>query len=102
MTGKILGQGYVAFSDKVSYGSDLLLSDLSLQQICSLFPSIRGYVSGRMDGIAMIEGRGRGIEGLNGYTYLWTRPGDGEKMLVSQGISSETGGKESERVFLPR
>ncbi len=99
MTGKILGQGYVAFSDKLSYGSDLLLSDLSLQQLCSLFPSIKGYVTGRMDGIAMIEGRGLGIEGLNGYTYLWTRPGDGEKMLVSREFLQKLAGKNLKGFF---
>lgn len=90
-TGKILGQGYVSFAKGVSYGGDLLLSDLSLQQICALFPNIRGYVTGRVDGIAMFEGQSGGS--LNGYTYIWTRPGAGEKMLVSKDFLQKLAGK---------
>jgi hypothetical protein len=92
-TGKILGQGYVAFSKGASYGGDLLLNNLSLQQVCALFPAIKGYVSGRVDGIAMFEGRGGSSSGLNGYTYFWTRPGDGEKMLVSKEFLQKLAGK---------
>jgi hypothetical protein len=93
-TGKILGSGYVAFTNGGSYGGDLLLNNLSLLQICALFPNIKGYVSGRMDGIAMFEGRGFKSGGLNGYTYVWTRPGDGEKMHVSKEFLQKLAGKK--------
>jgi hypothetical protein len=92
-TGKILGRGYVAFSQGASYGADLLVSNLSLERLCALFPSIKGYVSGRVDGIAMIEGQGGGISGQNGYGHLWTRQGDGEKMLVSREFLQKLAGK---------
>ena len=98
-TGRILGQGYAAFSQGVSYGGDLLLNNLSLQQVCALFPKISGYVSGRVDGIAMLEGHGTGAGGLNGYAYFWTRPGDGEKMLVSREFLQKLAGKNLQGFF---
>ena len=83
----------------MSYGGDLLLNNLSLQKVCALFPKISGYVSGRVDGIAMFEGHGAGIGGLNGYTYFWTRPGDGEKMLVSREFLQKLAGKNLQGFF---
>lgn len=98
-TGKILGRGYVAFSQEASYGGDLLVNNLSLERLCALFPGIRGYVSGRVDGIAMVEGRGGKIDGVNGYTHFWTREGNGEKMLVSREFLQKLAGKNLKGFF---
>jgi hypothetical protein len=98
-TGKILGRGYVAFSQGASYGADLLVNDLSLEGLCALFPNIKGYVSGRVDGIAMVEGRGGKIDGVNGYTQFWTRAGDGEKMLISKEFLQKLAGKNLKGFF---
>lgn len=98
-TGKIFGRGYVAFSQGTSYGGDLLVNNLSLERLCALFPNIRGYVSGRVDGIAMVEGRGGKIDGVNGYTRFWTRAGNGEKMLVSKEFLQKLAGKNLKGFF---
>lgn len=98
-TGKILGRGYVAFSQGASYGGDLLINNLSLERLCALFPNIKGYVSGRVDGIAMVEGRGGKIDGVNGYTRFWTREGNGEKMLVSKEFLQKLAGKNLKGFF---
>jgi hypothetical protein len=97
--GKIPGRGYVAFSQGATYGADLLVNDLSLQQLCALFPAIKGYVSGRVDGIVMLEGSGSGLSRLSGYTALWTRQGNGEKMLVSREFLQKLAGKNLKGFF---
>lgn len=97
--GTIVGQAYLAFTGGGSYGGDLLFNNLSLKQLCALFPSSKGYVSGRIDGIALFEGIGGGIRGLNGYTYAWTREGDGEKMLVSREFLQKLAGKNMKGFF---
>lgn len=98
-TGKILGRGYVAFSQGASYGGDLLINNLSLEHLCALFPGIKGYVSGRVDGLAMIEGRGGKIDGVNGYSRFWTREGNGEKMLISKEFLQKLAGKNLKGFF---
>lgn len=97
--GKIIGQSYVAFTGDGSYGGDLLLNNLSLEHLCTLFPSIKGYVSGRVDGLAMFEGEGANIRGLNGYTSIWTHSGDGEKMLISREFLQKLAGKKLQGFF---
>lgn len=96
-TAAILGQGYLALSGG-GYGGDFVLNDLSLQQLCDLFPKIKGYVSGRLDGLARVEGRGGG-GGPNGSLYLWAREGDGEKMLVSRAFLQKLAGKNLQGFF---
>jgi len=98
-TGKILGRGYVAFSQGASYGGDLLINNISLEGLCALFPNIKGYVSGRVDGIAMVEGSGGSIDRLNGYSRFWTREGNGEKMLVSREFLQKLAGKKMKGFF---
>lgn len=82
--GKILGTGYLKFGDKINYRSDLLVSDLSLKELCSMFPGIKGYISGKVDGVVGINGDGKGLAALTGFVNLWAHEARGEKMLVSK------------------
>ena len=82
--GALLGRGYLSLREGFSYRGDLLLNGLSLKQLCSIFPGIKGYISGRVDGVISISGGSKGFSGLSGFTELWAREGSGEKMLVSK------------------
>jgi len=82
--GALLGRGFVTLQKGVNYRGDLLINGLSLKQLCSIFPGIQGYISGRVDGLFSVSGGARGLAGLSGFTELWAREGAGEKMLVSK------------------
>jgi hypothetical protein len=82
--GALLGRGYLSLRDGFNFRGDLLLNGLSLKQLCSIFPGIKGYISGRVDGVISISGDSKGFSGLSGFTELWAREGSGEKMLVSK------------------
>lgn len=82
--GALLGKGYLTLHQGVNYRGDLLLNGMSLRQLCSIFPGIQGYISGRVDGVFSVSGGAHGLAGITGFTELWAREGKGEKMLVSK------------------
>jgi hypothetical protein len=82
--GSLIGRGFVRMGEKLSYRTDLLVNDLSLQTLCSTFPSIQGFISGRVDGVISLSGEGGGVAAMTGFTDLWARQGSGEKMVVSK------------------
>ena len=82
--GALLGKGYISLREGLGYRGDLLLNDLSLKRLCSTFPGIKGYISGRVDGVFSISGGAHGLAGISGFTDLWAREGSQEKMLVSK------------------
>ena len=82
--GDLLGRGFISMQDKLFYRGDLSINGLSLRALCSRFANIKGYISGRVDGVISVSGGGRGIAGLAGFVDLWAREGGGEKMLVSK------------------
>jgi len=82
--GALLGKGFLTMREGLTYRGDLLLNGLSLKELCSIFPNINGYISGRVDGVISIGGGAGGLAGLSGFTELWAREGGGEKMLVSK------------------
>jgi hypothetical protein len=82
--GSILGRGFIMMRSKVIYRTDLLVNNVSLKALCAMFPNIQGYISGRVDGVLSLRGRGTGMAAIAGFTDLWAREGGGEKMVVSK------------------
>lgn len=82
--GTLVGKGYLTLSDRLLFRTDLLINDLSLKTLCSMFPAISGYISGRVDGVVSLSGKGGSLAGMTGFTDVWAREGGGEKMLVSK------------------
>jgi len=97
--GAILGSGFVAIKDGVTYRSDLLINGLSLTRFCETIPKIKGYISGRLDGLISLNGAGKGVAGMTGFTELWVREGAGEKMLVSKTFLQKLSGKQLSGFF---
>ncbi|EHP87986.1 hypothetical protein GeomeDRAFT_0948 [Geobacter metallireducens RCH3] len=97
--GEVLGRGFVAMKGGLAYGCDILVYDLSLRRFCDAIPKIKGYVSGRLDGIASLKGAGKGIAGLDGITDLWVRNTKGEKMLLSKEFLQRLAGKKLKGFF---
>jgi hypothetical protein len=82
--GELFGRGFLTMRKGFQYRGDLLVHDLSLKQFCSIFPGIKGYISGRVDGVVSLSGGSKGLAGLTGFTEIWAHEGSGEKMLVSK------------------
>lgn len=97
--GELFGKGYLAMDKGLAWRGDLLVNSLSLKQLCSAFPKINGYISGRIDGIVSLNSRGGGLQGLSGFTDLWAREGGGEKMLVSKDFLQRLSGKKLSGFF---
>lgn len=97
--GGLFGKGYVTTRQGLHYRGDLLINDLSLIQLCNTIPKIKGYISGRLDGIISLSGEGTDMEKLLGFTELWTRSGSGEKMHVSKEFLQKLAGKKLQGFF---
>jgi hypothetical protein len=77
----------------------MLFNDLSLVQLCKAFPAITGYMSGRIDGILSIQGKGKQLSGITGFTEFWARGTAAEKMLVSKEFLQRLSGKKLSGFF---
>ncbi len=97
--GALFGTGYVAMQKGLAYRADLLVNGLSLKLFCASFPKIKDYITGRVDGVISLSGSGKGLAGLTGFTELWAREGDGEKMLVSKAFLQKLSGKKLSGFF---
>jgi len=97
--GTLLGTGYLIMQKGARYRGDLLLSGLSLMELCNRFPAVKGYISGRVNGIVSLYGEGGGISALYGFVDLWAHEAKGEKMRVSRDFLQRLGGKKLSGVF---
>ncbi len=97
--GGLFGKGYVTTRQGLHYRGDLLINDLSLIQLCNTIPKIKGYISGRLDGIVSFSGEVTNMEKLLGFTELWTRSGSGEKMHVSREFLQKLAGRNLHGFF---
>jgi hypothetical protein len=82
--GALLGRGIFALGQHPDYRGDLLIQGISMKALCSKIPNVKGYISGRVDGVISVSGGAGGLAGITGFTHLWAREGAGEKMLVSK------------------
>ncbi|MDD2583076.1 MAG: AsmA family protein, partial [Desulfuromonadaceae bacterium] len=97
--GALFGSGYAVMKNGINYRANLLVNGLSLKSFCATIPSIKDYISGRLDGVISINGEGSSTAGLTGFTELWVRAGSGEKMLVSKDFLQKLSGKKLSGIF---
>ena len=97
--GALLGAGFFRYGKKPEYGADLTVNGLSLRALCDANPKIKGYISGRVDGIVSLYGEGKGMNGLRGFTEIWTRSAHDEKMLVSKEFLQKLAGRKFKGLF---
>jgi hypothetical protein len=97
--GRLVGSGFFRLKGGPQYGGDLLLNEVSLRAFCEIIPAIRGYISGRVDGVVSLYGGGRESSDLTGFVDLWTRAGQGERMLVSKEFLQKLAGKKLKGFF---
>jgi hypothetical protein len=97
--GKLNGMAVIGLSEGFSYHAGALLKGLSLTMLCDEIEPIRGYVKGRVDGVAAARGSGTKLAGLVGRADFWTYSAGGEKTEISREFLKKVGGP-SVSVFL--
>ncbi len=92
--GKVNGTGFVDLSDGLSYRAGVITDGVSLTQLCEEIPPIKGYISGRIDGIATIKGSGTGLANITGKADFWTYSTKGENTRISKKFLEKIGGPQ--------
>ena len=90
--GRMYGSALVDISEGVSYRAGILMELVSLTRLCGAIEPIRGYISGKVDGIATIKGSGMGLSHLIGKAEFWTYSSGGEKTKISKEFLQKIGG----------
>jgi len=90
--GRLNGSAVVDISDDLNYRAGILLEGLSLTKLCDGIEPIKGYISGKVDGIASLKGKGTGISQLIGKADFWTYSTKEEKTKISREFLERVGG----------
>jgi hypothetical protein len=90
--GRLNGSAVVDVSDDLNYRAGILLEGLSLTKLCDGIEPIKGYVSGKVDGIAGLKGKGTEISQLIGKADFWTYSTKEEKTKISREFLERVGG----------
>ncbi|HEX9022304.1 MAG TPA: hypothetical protein VF799_00540 [Geobacteraceae bacterium] len=97
--GQLLGRGFVRYQAGVQYGADIMVHDLSLRELCNTYPSIKGYLSGRIDGFLSLLGTTKGLNDMKGVLAVWARDSRDEKMQVSKEFLQKLAGRNIRGMF---
>jgi hypothetical protein len=92
--GRVNGTGIVDLSDGFNYRAGVITDGVSLTQLCEEITPIKGYISGRIDGIAAIKGTGAGLSNIIGKADFWTYSTEGEKTRISREFLEKIGGPQ--------
>ncbi len=90
--GTLSGAAFAAPGRNMSYRIGFLVKGLSLTVLCNDIEPIRGYVSGKLDGIAAFKGIGPNLTGLIGKADFWTYSNKNEKTKISKEFLQKIGG----------
>lgn len=90
--GRMNGSAYVDLSKGIQYRAGFILEGLSLAKFCEGIEPIKGYISGKVDGVANLKGSGPGIAGLIGKADFWTYGAGDEKTKISKQFLQKIGG----------
>lgn len=90
--GRLNGSALVDISNGFQYRAGMIIKGLSLTKLCDGITPIRGYISGKVDGIAQIKGSGKGISQMIGRADFWTYITEDEKTTISKEFLKEVGG----------
>ncbi len=82
--GKLNGSAVITPSGGLGYMGGVMIEGLSLKTMCDDIEPIRGYITGRVDGVITFKGSGPGLSGLIGKGDFWTYSSDGEKTRISR------------------
>lgn len=90
--GALEGAAEIGFSEGLKYRAGFLIDGLSLRKLCDNIAPVRGYISGKVGGIADIKSSGGGLAGLIGRADFWTYESEDEKTMISKEFLRNVGG----------
>ncbi|OHE58962.1 MAG: hypothetical protein A2Z47_16270 [Thermodesulfovibrio sp. RBG_19FT_COMBO_42_12] len=90
--GMLNGSAVIDISNGLHYRAGIVLKGLSLTKLCEGIEPIKGYISGKVDGVANIKGTGVGISKLIGKTDFWSYSTANEKTKISKEFLHKIGG----------
>ena len=90
--GKINGAAFVDLSKGLNYRAGFILEGLSLRKFCEGIEPIKGYISGKVDGVAAFKGEGSGLAKLIGKADFCTYGTADEQTKISKEFLQKIGG----------
>ena len=90
--GKLQGSVAIDLSEELNYRGGLLVKGLSLATLCETIPPIKGFISGKVNGVASFKGSGLGTQHLMGKADFWADSAGGEKRVISKEFLQKVGG----------
>lgn len=95
--GKLNGSAIIGFTDAFQYKAGFHIEGLSLTELCDRIEPIRGYITGKVDGIATVKGEGAGLSLLIGKADFWTYSTEKEKTKISKEFLHKMAGPSLQR-----
>ena len=90
--GRLNGSATIDMSNGINYRAGLLVKGLSLSKLCDGIEPIKGFISGKVDGVASFKGSGINISQLIGMADFWTYQTKNEKAMISKEFLHKIGG----------
>ncbi len=90
--GRLNGAAGIDISEGVHYRGGFLLEGLSLTKLCEDVEPIKGYLSGKIDGIGAFKGSGTGFARLIAKAEFWSYSSGGERTKMSREFLQKIGG----------
>ena len=90
--GKMNGSAIIDLSNGFHYRGGLLFKGVSLRGLCDEIEPIKGFISGKVDGITSFKASGIGISQLIGMADFWTYSTESEKTVISKEFLQKVGG----------
>lgn len=90
--GKLTGSAMIDISNGLQYRAGLLVKGLSLRKLCDSIEPLKGFISGKLDGIGIFKGSGPGLSALIGKADFWTYSTQDEKTIISKEFLQKIGG----------
>ena len=90
--GKFEGSGLLDLSKGLDYRVGFIIKNLSMATLCERIEPIRGFISGKVDGVANFKGSGAGSSHLIGMADFWTYSSENEKTMISKEFLQKIGG----------
>jgi hypothetical protein len=92
IAGRLSGSAIIDISDGLNYSVGFLVKGLSLKKLCDGIQPVKGFISGKVDGIGTFKGSGVGISALIGKADFWTYATRDEKTIISKEFLQKIGG----------
>ncbi len=90
--GQLKGSAIINFSDNFQFIAGFIVNGLSLKRLCEEIEPIRGYLSGKVDGIGNLKGSVRDISEFTGKADFWTYSTKSEKTTINKNFLRKIGG----------